>query len=50
MKNGVKWEDLTSAERMGARFLPLDAWLPVSPSGVISKKGIQNKIICQLTQ
>jgi hypothetical protein len=41
MKNGVKWEDLTSAERMGARFLPLDAWLPVSPSGVISKKGIQ---------
>ena len=41
MKNGVKWEDLTAAERMGARFLPLDAWLPVSPSGVISRKGIQ---------
>ena len=39
MRNGVKWEDLTPAERMGSRFLPLDAWWP-GGGGVVSRKGI----------
>ena len=36
MRAGVAWEDLSSAERMGARLLPLDAWWP-GGAGVLYK-------------